>query len=118
MSRLEETPVLRDVEATGEAAKALDMVWAESVGVPVHAVPLDEPERLLWEIKPGRAVGPGIYAIHWGALDGDPSTEASVYLIEVRDPAAVVEAEAETEVKDEAVKETVTAAEAAEGEET
>lgn len=90
MSRLEEQPVLRDgVDASRVSEdEANRLIWAESVRIGVQAVPLDEPERMLWEIRPARELGPGIYAVHWGALEGDPATEASAYLIEVVDPDA------------------------------
>jgi hypothetical protein len=84
MSRLEQVSVLRD----GGEENATDTVWAESVHIPVHVVPLDEPERLLWEIRPVRALGPGVYAIHWGALEGDGTTATSAYIVSVTDPAA------------------------------
>ena len=44
---------------------------------------MDEPERQLWQIRPARNLGPGVYAIHWGAFEGDTSTDSSAYLIEL-----------------------------------
>jgi hypothetical protein len=58
-------------------------------------------------------LGPGIYALHWGALDGDPGTEPSAYLLEVLDPNAPPETEAvepeepEVESQDDEVPEEV-----------
>jgi hypothetical protein len=97
MSRLEPVKAFREGPDGEVASGAAEEVWAESVRVPVQAVPIDEPEQLLWEIRPSRPVGPGVYAIHWGALEGDPTTDASAYLVEVYDPAVVEAPTAVTE---------------------
>lgn len=89
MSRLEQVPVYREGPDGEVASGGTEAIWAESVRVPVQALPIDEPEQLLWEIRPSRPLGPGVYAIHWGAFEGDPATDASAYLVEVYDPAAV-----------------------------
>ncbi|MCF6285161.1 MAG: carboxypeptidase-like regulatory domain-containing protein, partial [Candidatus Hydrogenedentes bacterium] len=61
MSRLEKVQVLRDGARGGQ--NTFDEVWAESLRIPVQVMPVDELERQLWEIRPARALGPGIYAI-------------------------------------------------------
>lgn len=89
MSRLEAVEAYREGPDGEIASGGTETIWAESVRVPVQAVPIDEPEQLLWEIRPSRSLGPGVYAIHWGAFEGDPTTDASAYLVEVYDPAVV-----------------------------
>ena len=86
MSRLELVSVLRDGAVPGSGEGAMEEVWAEAARIPVHAVAIDEPERLLWEIRPVGALGPGVYAVHWGAFEGDPTTAVFAYLFEVGDP--------------------------------
>jgi hypothetical protein len=97
LSRVEPVRVLRDgfepfpSDATpteeGLAAR-METIWAATVRLPIQTLPVDEPEQQLWRIVPSVELGPGVYAIHWGALDGDPGTEASAYLLEVVDPNA------------------------------
>lgn len=113
LSRLEQITVLREGfepapkgETPKEGAESrTETIWAASVRLPMETAALDEPEQQLWHITPNVELGPGIYAIHWGALDGDPGTEASAYLLQVIDPNAPpepVEAEApEAEAKPE-----------------
>ena len=86
MSRLELVSVLRDGAVPGSGAGAMEEVWAEAARIPVHAVAVDEPERLLWEIRPVGAIEAGVYAVHWGAFEGDPTTAVFAYLLEVGDP--------------------------------
>jgi hypothetical protein len=96
LTRLEQKPVLRpgvEVNAsTTEVDPALtETVWTASVRLPIDALPVDLPEQLLWQIRPAGAMPPGYYALHWGAFEGDATTEESVYLVGIRDPAAPVE---------------------------
>jgi hypothetical protein len=104
LSRLEEVTVLREgfeAPAPGETPKEgaeshTEVVWAASVRLPVQVSAIDEPEQQLWRISPSVELGPGRYAVHWGALDGDPGTEPSAYLLQIIDPNAPAEpAEAE-----------------------
>jgi hypothetical protein len=104
LSRLEEVTVLREgfeAPAPGEVPKEgaesrTEIVWAASVRLPIQVAAIDEPEQQLWRISPSVELGPGRYAVHWGALDGDPGTEPSAYLLQVIDPNAPPEpAEAE-----------------------
>ena len=58
-------------------------VWAPVDAVGVFAVPIDEPGRLLLELRLSAPLAPGVYAMHWGALDGHTSTSPSVFLFQV-----------------------------------
>ncbi|MBX3178011.1 MAG: carboxypeptidase regulatory-like domain-containing protein [Candidatus Hydrogenedentes bacterium] len=102
LSRLETARVFRPgVEAPPPGEKIDDSItesiWAAAVRLPIETIPVDLPERLLWQIRPAVAMQPGVYAIHWGALDGDSTTEESVYLIGIQAP----EAEAEEGLEEE-----------------
>ncbi len=96
LSRLEEVTVLREgfeAPAPGEAPKEdadsrTETIWAASVRLPIQVAAIDEPEQQLWRITPSVELGPGRYAVHWGALDGDPGTEPSAYLLQITDPNA------------------------------
>lgn len=101
LSKLEQQEVLRHgVTAEGGISDSLlETIWVAAIRLPIQAVPVDQPEQLLWRIKPSAPMGPGFYAVHWGALDGDATTEESVYLFGIADPDAAPETEvpAETE---------------------
>lgn len=133
LSRLEQVTVYREgfgppaaSEKPGDKEKAkaeekpregedshTETIWAASVRLPIQAAAIDEPEQQLWRITPSVELGPGIYALHWGALDGDPGTDPSAYLLEVLDPNAPPETEAvepeepEAESQDDEVPEEV-----------
>ena len=96
LSRLEEVTVLRegfealppgDTPKEGAESRT-ESIWAASVRLPIQVNAIDEPEQQLWRISPSVELGPGRYAVHWGALDGDPGTEASAYLLQIVDPDA------------------------------
>ena len=89
LGRLEQVPVLREGATADGGDNVTDLVWAETVRIGVQAVPVDEPERLLWELRPTRPLGPGVYAVHWGAFEGDPTTDNSAYVVRIVDPDAV-----------------------------
>lgn len=91
---------LRSVKATGPEGGF--EVWAAESNSPVEALPIDEPERVLVEIRLVDALIPGTYALHWGALDGRTTTESRAFLFSIQDPnrpsetAPVPEAKPET----------------------
>jgi carboxypeptidase family protein len=58
-------------------------VWAPVDAVGIFAVPIDEPGRLLLELRPSTPLSPGVYAMHWGALDGHTSTSPNAFLFQV-----------------------------------
>jgi hypothetical protein len=73
--------------------------WVPADRIGMVARPIDEPGRLLVELRPDGPLQPGVYAIHWGAFEGYASIEASAYLFEVRP--AVMEVEAPEPVEPE-----------------
>lgn len=107
LSRLEPVTVMREgFEAIPKDEKAAEggdsrteTVWAPSVRLPIQVAAIDEPEQQLWRISPAVALGPGRYAVHWGALEGDPGTEPSAYLIQIIDPNAPPETVAPEEAE-------------------
>ncbi len=90
-----------------------ELQYHEEVLIAEHPIPLrsrilDEMERLLVELRPLRPLEPGVYAIHWGALEGYDSIEPRIFLFEMEAPETDPEAEDEDEdeaVDDEAVAE-------------
>ena len=57
-----------------------ETVWIAEEPVPLRARPIDEPEKLLVELRAAQALAPGAYAIHWGALEGYDSIDPRVFL--------------------------------------
>jgi hypothetical protein len=62
-------------------------VWASEVSLPVELVPIDEPERCLIQVRLSEALTPGLYGVHWGALEGYTATDPRLFLFEVVDAA-------------------------------
>ena len=91
---------LEAVEATPTHTQAggyTETVWAPVTTLALLAIPIDEPQRLLLELRPMAPLEPGIYAVHWGAFDGHPTTDPRGFLFQVVDPNAPPEAEPEAE---------------------
>ncbi len=72
-----------------------ETVWAPTEAVSISAVPIDEPGRLLLELRPAAPLPPGVYAVHWGALDGHITTDPRIFLFRITDPDAQGEGEPE-----------------------
>ncbi|MCX5772222.1 MAG: carboxypeptidase-like regulatory domain-containing protein [Candidatus Hydrogenedentes bacterium] len=69
--------------ASPETPTVKDTVWVFSESVPLAMAPVDEPDRLLWEVRLMGPLEPGIYAFHWGALDGYTSTDERIFVFAV-----------------------------------
>jgi hypothetical protein len=48
--------------------------------------PADEPKHLLGEVRFLDALEPGVYALHWGALNGYSATDSRLFLFAVPSP--------------------------------
>lgn len=87
LARLEQVRAVEFPE--GEASPERDnieyneTIWVAAEPVPVTASPVDEPERVLYQVRSGVPLAPGHYAVHWGALDGFFSTDRRLFLFEV-----------------------------------
>lgn len=72
LNRLEETEVLRaDDTASKEGKKA----WVRAGEVPIDVREVDVGQGQLLSVTLNNDLGPGGYAVHWGALDGDSSLD-------------------------------------------
>jgi hypothetical protein len=78
---------------TDTSAAYTEPVWVTERQIGSMIVPVDEPDRLLFELRPTEPLEPGVYGVSWGAFDGYMTTHANVYLIEVLDPADMEETE-------------------------
>ncbi len=65
-------------------------VWtaAGTLRADLHAV--DPAEELLLKLTLDRALDPGVYAVHWGALEGSMAVEDRIYLFEVLEPSPAI----------------------------
>lgn len=75
---------------------ATETVRAAADNIPLIVAPIDEPERLLLELRPAIPLAPGTYAVHWGAFDGHVSTDPGIFLFRIADPEEDGEAEENT----------------------
>jgi hypothetical protein len=102
LHRLELTTAAIFVPRANRGAKASDndlprdTVWAPVESIPLSAVPVDQPGRMLLDLRPAYPLSPGIYAIHWGAFAGYNTIDGRIFLFEVIDPNASFEAEIES----------------------
>lgn len=72
-------------------------VWVRADPLPVVLDPIDEPDATLIELALSRPLEPGVYGVHWGALDGHTTTDPRVFLFRVTEPAGGGEGEGEGE---------------------
>lgn len=85
-------PVLREVE---------EQVWVADTPVAATMQPLDGDDHALVRIEPAEPLAPGVYAVHWGVLDGLSGIEQRAFLFRVFDPLGGVEAQDEADGPDE-----------------
>ncbi len=78
---------LAQISATpAEAGSAPQQVWASETSMAVELSAIDEPDRLLMQLRLMEPLSPGLYAVHWGALDGSAATDSRVFLFRVSGP--------------------------------
>jgi len=78
---------LRPVKAKSvEPNPAIQEIWCPEAHVPTATEPIDEPERFLTEIKIFEPLEPGVYAVHWGALEGFTDTDPRTFIFRIFDP--------------------------------
>ncbi len=65
-----------------------DSVWAVTDRIETILTPVDEQGHQLYIARPMKPILPGVYAVHWGAMEGHTSTDPEVYLFQVSDPNA------------------------------
>lgn len=83
LARLESAEVLAQ-DPSPHRIQVLRAVQA----IPATAMTIDEPAGRLRQVRVYSDLAPGIYGIHWGALDGDFRAERRVFLLEVTGPNA------------------------------
>jgi hypothetical protein len=81
--------------ATPESPAIKNDVWVPGESVPLAMAPVDEPQRLLWEVRLVEPLEPGLYALHWGALEGFTTTDERVFVF------AVAQASGESSIPEE-----------------
>lgn len=70
-----------------------ETIWAPTVEIPVLATPIDEPDRLLVDLRFEHPLAPGDYAVHWGALQGFTTNDTRAFLLHIGPPTeATIEA--------------------------
>lgn len=82
----------------GSAEAPAPPVEKETVSAPADRVaclviPIDEQDKLLLEVRPMAPLSPGVYAVHWGALEGHTATDPYVFLFRVAEPQTSAEAQ-------------------------
>lgn len=99
LTRLEEVdgmPVddlTADAITEAAAAKFTEKIWIPAENCSIIVAPVDEPERILLDVHPIDPLAPGVYAVHWGALDGFASTEPRAFLFQIAPPLEIPEPE-------------------------
>lgn len=77
--------VAEQARLTGIEEKSIE-VWVEAGTMAAGLEPLDPADSLLQRIQIGRALEPGIYGIHWGAMEGYTTLDNRVFLFRVPEP--------------------------------
>jgi hypothetical protein len=86
LSRIEPREVvLQELEQGGSVT-----VWLPAQAIPASLFPIDEPDNVLMQVQLFNELDPGSYALHWGALDGDPELDPRMFVFTVGDPVAPV----------------------------
>jgi hypothetical protein len=80
LSRLTAAEAQRGTEAESIA------VWVEEKPMAAALEPIDTPEGRLLRVRVGRPLEPGIYGVHWGALEGYTTLDARMFLFRIPEP--------------------------------
>ncbi len=93
------------IEQAGERkGEPLD-VWTPTAAFPVSLEAIDQPEAILQQVHLFSPLEPGVYAIHWGALEGSRELDSRMFVFivqtpeEAAKPPEVKPEEPETELK-------------------
>jgi hypothetical protein len=98
LARLEERPVaMPDGTAIENGPKA----WVLAESLAVDLAPMDQPEGLLGRLVYDGPLDPGVYAVHWDALNGHTSIEARIFMFRILTPEEAAAPEVLTEDPDE-----------------
>jgi hypothetical protein len=81
-------------------------VWVEAGTMAAALEPLDAHEGLLMRVQVGRPLEPGVYGVHWGALEGYTTLDNRVYVFRIPEPPAEAEASSAEGETSAATKET------------
>ncbi len=60
-----------------------EAIWIPEEAIPLLTHPVDEPEHLLLQLRPVQPLDPGVYAFHWGAIDGYDGIDPRAFLFSV-----------------------------------
>lgn len=78
---------LSEVEARmGVGGVQKHAVWAPVGTLPAALIPIDEAERMLLQLRLEGPLEEGVYAVHWGALEGRKDLEKRIFLFRVSLP--------------------------------
>lgn len=80
LSRLMET----EVALIGEGAE--EPVWTAAGTIKPDLLEIEGSDGQLREMRLDNDLEPGMYAVHWGALEGKSAVETQIYLFELREP--------------------------------
>ena len=58
-------------------------IWTAGGTIDADLVPVDTPQGILRRLRIDRPLEPGVYAVHWGALEGYTTLENRVFMFEV-----------------------------------
>ncbi|MCK5861690.1 MAG: hypothetical protein KAH38_04345, partial [Candidatus Hydrogenedentes bacterium] len=86
LQRVKAAPLQGTATKSEEKMQYPEEIWIIEKQFPLHSKVLDEPEKLLVELRAAAALDPGVYAIHWGALEGYDSIDPRIFLFELTAP--------------------------------
>ena len=80
---------LHTVKASAPGGSGVQDTWVSETTIPMEMVAIDEPERFLTQVRATEPLAPGVYAMHWGALEGRTAagSEPRMFLFRVADAA-------------------------------
>lgn len=83
----EGAPPAKTASADTKETTPAEQIWVSGETISVITEPIDEPDRLLVELRLAAPLTPGTYAVQWGAFEGHASTNPNVYLFRIVEPA-------------------------------
>lgn len=76
--------------------------WVKKRDVPVETAMLDEIREQLYQVVLNEPLTPGVYAVHWGALDGNLDMDSRLFYFRYEDAAVLSAAESKEQATESA----------------
>lgn len=77
------TRLIRAEPMQSDGKSVAPEIWTAGGSIDADLVPVDSPQGMLMRLRIDHPLEPGVYAIHWGALEGYTTLENRMFMFEI-----------------------------------